>query len=369
MCPNSYDIGTSSWINLFRQNRSAALNNIKTNLKTDIYATKMSMTQKKLLEKHVDKLTFDELNLKDSSLLYEKFGKLFADFEHTESVKDTKFIEDIKRLEQKFLTNVKKSRQSSFEKGKLAKISPYHTQSIVSEESDLKTLTSMKSIIADNHEIYVNQLFTAGLQQEAVKHGIKIPYKNLSEGVCLGLTLQWLCSDNFHQFEEIRSTPESKAFIRSIMHMQSLQTTMKFLETSEAKELINLTAAKANPLTIEEPFNYYLISDDEKDIKSEQEDFYKTLEQLCNNSAPIQFCMNLYMTNDCEDFSGHSTGLKITEIDGRKTIHFYDPNYGQMSGEFNEQTLDDIFKILKDYGKNIRILLYPIVKEANITLE
>ena len=86
----------------------------------------------------------------------------------------------------------------------------------------------MKSIIADNHEIYVNQLFTAGLQQEAVKHGIKIPYKNLSEGVCLGLTLQWLCSDNFHQFEEIRSTPESKAFIRSIMHMQSLQTTMKF---------------------------------------------------------------------------------------------------------------------------------------------
>ena len=38
MCPNSYDIGTSSWINLFRQNRSAALNNIKTNLKINYNA-------------------------------------------------------------------------------------------------------------------------------------------------------------------------------------------------------------------------------------------------------------------------------------------------------------------------------------------
>jgi hypothetical protein len=108
-------------------------------------------------------------------------------------------------------------------------------------------------------------------------------------------------------------------------------------------------------------------------MKSEQEDFYKTLEQLCNNSTPIQFCMNLYMTKDFKDFSGHSTGLKITEIDGKKTINFYDLNYGQVSGEFNEQAVGDIFLFLKEYGKkvgkNIKVLLYPIVKEADITLE
>ena len=51
MCPNRYDIGTSSWINLFRQNRSAALNNIKTNLKTDIYATKNVNDSKKITGK------------------------------------------------------------------------------------------------------------------------------------------------------------------------------------------------------------------------------------------------------------------------------------------------------------------------------
>ena len=42
---------------------------------------------------------------------------------------------------------------------------------------------------------------------------------------------------------------------------------------------------------------------------------------------------------------------------------------GFESGEFNEQAVDDIFLILKKYGKNIRILLHPIVKEADIALE
>ena len=42
---------------------------------------------------------------------------------------------------------------------------------------------------------------------------------------------------------------------------------------------------------------------------------------------------------------------------------------GFESGEFNEQAVDDIFLILKKYGKNIRILFHPIVKEADIALE
>ena len=147
--------------------------------------------------------------------------------------------------------------------------------------------------------------------------------------------------------------------------MQVLQIGSEaFLGTPEAKELVNLTAAKENPINIEKPNEYILLGDDETDMQTEQTKFFEELEKLYTESNNNKFALDFNMSDDYKNFSGHATGLKITEIDGRKTIHFYDPNYGQMSGEFNEQTVDDIFKILKDYGKNIRILLYPITKEA-----
>ena len=154
------------------------------------------------------------------------------------------------------------------------------------------------------------------------------------------------------------------------MQMQELQIESgDFLGKPEAKELVNLTAAKENHINIEKPNEYYLFGDDETDMRREQNKVLDKLEDLSKDSSTIKFCINFKMSNDNKNFLGHATGLKITEIDGRKTIHFYDPNYGQMSGEFNEQTVDDIFKILKDYGKNfgknIQLLLYPITKEAD----
>ena len=80
------------------------------------------------------------------------------------------FIDDIKSIEQKFLTNVAGQHKLCFENGKLRRNREYHTQHVVGEEFDLKTLKSMENIIVDSQDIYISKLFTSGLEQDAIRY-------------------------------------------------------------------------------------------------------------------------------------------------------------------------------------------------------